>query len=234
MMQQNVPGAYRPQQMSNLPIEDQLRVRFANRGLGAVGVNTSRPQQNAVRPRAYSCPPQQGTGRPQANVPRPQQSVAAVRKTAIQQSESRPSAAQVPLYAVKKTASAPLYAAKVKGTPLPMAMLICLLVCTMTVLSVVWGSAMVGGAAEEVDSLESQVAELAETRRELSQALDRKNDLREIERIAVEELGMIGTDLITKKYISVSGIDMIEAFDTEDKESVGLSTLLSAIGIGVN
>ena len=36
MMQQNVPGhAYRPtaQQMSNLPIEDQLRARFANRGL---------------------------------------------------------------------------------------------------------------------------------------------------------------------------------------------------------
>lgn len=226
MMQQNVSSrAHRPtaQQMSNLPIEDQLRVRFANRGLGAVGVNSPRPQQNVVRP-------QQNYTRPKQ--PRP--NVESVRKTAIQQSESRPSAAQVPLYAVKKTASAPLYAAKVKGTPLPVAMLICLLVCTMTVLSVVWGSAMVGGAADEVDNLESQVAELAESRRELSQALDRKNDLREIERIAVEELGMIGTDLITKKYISVSGIDMIEAFDTEDRESVGLSTLLSAIGIGVN
>ena len=227
MMQQNVPGAYRPQQMSNLPIEDQLRVRFANRGLGAVGVNTPCSRQNAARIQANG-------GRMQQSSARPQQNVTAIRKTAIAQSESRPSAAQVPLYAVKKTASTPLYAAKVKGTPLPVAMLICLLVCTMTVLSVVWGSAMVGGVAEEVDSLESQVAELAETRRELNQALDRKNDLREIERIAVEELGMIGTDLITKKYISVSGIDMIEAFDTEDKESVGLSTLLSAIGIGVN
>lgn len=227
MMQQNVPGAYRPQQMSNLPIEDQLRVRFANRGLGAVGVNTPCSRQNAARIQA-------NVGRMQQSSARPQQSVTAIRKTAIAQSESRPSAAQVPLYAVKKTASTPLYAAKVKGTPLPVAMLICLLVCTMTVLSVVWGSAMVGGVAEEVDSLESQVAELAETRRELNQALDRKNDLREIERIAVEELGMIGTDLITKKYISVSGIDMIEAFGTEDKESVGLSTLLSAIGIGVN
>ena len=227
MMQQNVPGAYRPQQMSNLPIEDQLRVRFANRGLGAVGVNTPCPRQNDARIQA-------NVSRMQQSSARPQQSVTAIRKTAIAQSESRPSAAQVPLYAVKKTASTPLYAAKVKGTPLPVAMLICLLVCTMTVLSVVWGSAMVGGVAEEVDSLESQVAELAETRRELNQALDRKNDLREIERIAVEELGMIGTDLITKKYISVSGIDMIEAFDTEDKESIGLSTLLSAIGIGVN
>ena len=228
MMQENSSGyAYRPRRLCDLPIEDQLRVRFANRGLGAVGVNTSRPQPCAPRPR-------QNVMRPQPCAPRSRQDVAAVRKTAIQQSESRPSAAQVPLYAVKKAATPPLYAAKVKGTPLPVAMLICLLVCTMTVLSVVWGSAMVGGAAEEVDSLESQVAELAEARRELSQALDRKNDLREIERIAVEELGMIGTDLITKKYISVSGIDMIEAFDTEDKESVGLSTLLSAIGIGVN
>lgn len=237
MMQQNVSShAYRPtaQQMSNLPIEDQLRVRFANRGLGAIGVNGPRPQQNPARFQQNTVHPQQNMTRPVPNAPRPRQNVETVRKTAIQQSESRPSAAQVPLYAVKKTASAPLYAAKVKGTPLPVAMLICLLVCTMTVLSVVWGSAMVGGAADEVDDLESQVAELAESRRELSQALDRKNDLREIERIAVEELGMIGTDLITKKYISVSGIDMIEAFDTEDKESVGLSTLLSAIGIGVN
>lgn len=232
MMQQNVPGhAYRPtaQQMSNLPIEDQLRARFANRGIGAVGVNTPRVQQNIAFSQRNSARPQQT--RPQQARPR----VESIRKTAIQQSESRPAAAQVPLYTVQKNAASDSRTLpRAKGTPLPMAMLLCLLICTLTVLSVVWGSSMVGGAADEVDHLESQMAELSETRRELGQALDRKNDLREIERIAVEELGMIGTDLVTKKYISVSGIDMIEAFDTEDRENVGLSTLLSAIGIGVN
>lgn len=91
---------------------------------------------------------------------------------------------------------------------------------------------MVGRASDELSNLKSEAAQLANTERELSQALDRKNDLRTIERIAVDELGMIGTDLITKKYISFSGIDVIEAYDDEEEESVGLSTLLSAIGIG--
>ena len=225
MMQQvNRNHAYRQtsQQMSNLPSEDQLRVKFANRGIGAVCVNqasfahqqqTVRPQQTAYLQRQNARPQQ--AARPQQTV-RPQQN-------AIQRSDSRPPVTQVPLYAVKA-----------RSTPLPTAMLLCMMVCTMMILSVVWGSAMVGRAAEEVDALESQVAELANAERELSRALDQKNDLRTIERIAVDELGMIGTDLITKKYISVSGIDVIEAFDSEDKESVGLSTLLSAIGVGVN
>ena len=73
MMQQNVSSrTHRPtaQQMSNLPIEDQLRVRFANRGLGAVGVNSSRPQQNGARPQPSYARPKQ---------PRP--NVETVRKT---------------------------------------------------------------------------------------------------------------------------------------------------------
>ena len=95
------------------------------------------------------------------------------------------------------------------------------------------GTAMVGHASDEVSDLKNEAAQLSNIERVLSQALDRKNDLRTIERIAVDELGMIGTDLITKKYISFSGIDVIEAYDDEETESVGLSTLLAAIGIGV-
>jgi len=228
--------AYRPVQTPNLPIEEQLRVKFANRGLGAVSVNAARAAQ--LQPgQAYPRQPRPAQKRAPQAAParqnRPQQS-------RPQQSRPAPSAAVAPRSARPITESRPpvsqkipLYETKGRRLPLPTAALISLIVCTLTVLTVVMGAAMVSRAADEVSDLKSEAAALSNTERELSQALDRKNDLRTIERIAVDELGMIGTDLITKKYISFSGIDVIEAYDDEEKESVGLSTLLSAIGINV-
>lgn len=209
---------------NNGPIEEVLRSRFANRGLGAVSVNSARAA-------AYPNPQMRRAAAPVKAVPaqaRPvQQSRSAVtaaprRSAAI--AESRPHTTQ----------KIPLYETRGRRTPMPVALLACLLVCTLTVLSVVWGAAMVGRVSEEVNQLENQAAALAKTERELSQALDRKNDLRTIEQIAVDELGMIGTDLITKKYISFSGIDVIEVYEDDSEKSVGLSTLLSAIGVSVN
>ncbi len=235
--------AYRPAGTPNLPIEEQLRVKFANRGLGAVSVNAARsaqlqPQPGQAYPRqsrpAQQRPVQQN--RPAQNRPvqnrvpqnrpvqnRPVQPAAVPSRQTRAITESRPHVSQ----------TIPLYETKGRRLPLPTAALVSLIVCTLTVLTLVMGSAMVSRAADEVSDLKSEAAALSNTERELSQALDRKNDLRTIERIAVDELGMIGTDLITKKYISFSGIDVIEAYDDEEGESVGLSTLLSAIGLGV-
>lgn len=216
---------------NNGPIEEVLRSRFADRGLGAVSVNAARAAQSQGAKMRPTQPSRQATvhsvqraqPRPAPN-PRPQPASRAVvqnRSTAV--AESRPHTTQ----------KIPLYETYGRRTSMPVALLACLLICTMTVLSVVWGSAMVGRASDEVNQLQNQAAELAKTERELSQALDRKNDLRTIERIAVDELGMIGTDLITKKYITFSGIDVIEVCDDESENSVGLSTLLSAIGVNV-
>lgn len=243
--------AYNPnRQASNLPIEEQLRAKFANRGLGAVSVNSARAprtQQSSAQYRpTQQCPAQPGPrqarptqqrpaqSRPQQARPqsRPaQQKPALPRDVVAAQTYVVPAARAMPQ---KKAPKAPLYEAKTRRIPLPVAALVSLIVCTLTVLSLVMGAAMVSRASDELSDLKHEAASLANTERELSQALDRKNDLRVIERIAVDELGMIGTDLITKKYISFSGIDVIEAYDDGEGESVGLSTLLSAIGIRVD
>lgn len=226
--------AYRPAQTPNLPIEEQLRVKFANRGLGAVPVSAA--QQSYVRPNPVQRQPMQPSVRPMQQMQRPAQQA---QRPMQQRPQSRPAAparsAVKPITESRPPVSQkiPLYETKGRRLPLPTAALISLIVCTLTVLTVVMGAAMVSRAADEVSELRSEAAVLATTERELSQALDRKNDLRTIERIAVDELGMIGTDLITKKYISFSGIDVIEAYDDEEGESVGLSTLLSAIGLNV-
>lgn len=231
--------AYRPAQTPNLPIEEQLRAKFANRGLGAVSVNAARAAQNQprqnypVQQRPQNRPAQNrapGQSRPaQANQPRQSRPLGGQRPAAVAPRQAKPITESRPPVSQK----IPLYEKKGRRMPLPTAALVSLIVCTLTVLSVVMGAAMVSRASDEVSDLKNEAAALASTERELSQALDRKNDLRTIERIAVDELGMIGTDLITKKYISFSGIDVIEAYDDEEGESVGLSTLLSAIGLNV-
>lgn len=236
--------------MPNLPIEEQLRAKFAGRGLGAVPASAARdarqqPMQGRLQPqKTYVQPRPNGQqapqSRPQQRMPQPghapQQNV---RPNGAPQ--RRPQATAVAPHRPKPidesrphvSQAIPLYEVKTGRMPLPTAALISLIVCTLTVLSVVAGAAMVSRASDEVSDLKSEAAALAHTERELSQALDCKNDLRTIERIAVDELGMIGTDLITKKYISFSGIDVIEAYDDAESDSVGLSTLLSAIGINV-
>ena len=230
------PNVNTPARMPDYPIEEQLRARFANRGLGAVSVNAARAaqmqrmQQPMLRSGASQNRP---IAQKQNRSPQNRQAV----QTRSAPSRPVPSRAPHPVKPITESRppvsqKIPLYEVKTRRTSLPIAVLVGLLVCTMMVLSVVWGSAMVGRASDELSNLKSEAAQLANTERELSQALDRKNDLRTIERIAVDELGMIGTDLITKKYISFSGIDVIEAYDDEGEESVGLSTLLSAIGIG--
>ena len=231
--------AYRPAQTPNLPIEEQLRAKFANRGLGAVSVNAARAAQNQprqnypVQQRPQNRPAQNrapGQSLPaQANQPRQSRPLGGQRPAAVAPRQAQPLTESRPPVSQK----IPLYETKGRRMPLPTAALVSLIVCTLTVLSVVMGAAMVSRASDEVSDLKNEAAALASTERELSQALDRKNDLRTIERIAVDELGMIGTDLITKKYISFSGIDVIEAYDDEEGESVGLSTLLSAIGLNV-
>ena len=216
---------------NNGPIEEVLRSRFANRGLGAVSVNAAKTANTRAVPMRPAPVNYVQPVRSMQNVqakPAPQQRPQSSVRPAVQKQnggiiESRPHTTQ----------KIPLYEVRGRRTSMPVALLACLLVCTLTVLSVVWGSAMVGRASDEVNQLKNQAAELAQTERELSQALDLKNDLRTIERIAVDELGMIGTDLITKKYISFSGIDVIEVCDDGSENSVGLSTLLSAIGVSV-
>ena len=47
------------------------------------------------------------------------------------------------------------------------------------------------------------IATLSTERNDLSAKLDRKNDLNYIETVAVEQLGMVKIDEITKRYVTI-------------------------------
>ncbi|MBQ4043106.1 MAG: hypothetical protein IJD06_03840 [Clostridia bacterium] len=84
----------------------------------------------------------------------------------------------------------------------------------------------------QISDLHDDAYRLEQLQRSLEIQLEERDDIRVIERIAVEELGMVKYDLVESRFVSVSGGDRIELTE-EDAQAVeaGLwSTMLSAVG----
>jgi hypothetical protein len=90
--------------------------------------------------------------------------------------------------------------------------------------------------SSDIAALEAQAQALAQSERELVLALEERDDIRVIEDIAVNRIGMVRGNLVESRFVSVSGGDRI-VLNNQDKDAVtesggyGLfSTMLSAIG----
>ena len=111
---------------------------------------------------------------------------------------------------------------------LPAATLVTIVACMMSLVLLVGSTVMTGDITNEYSTLKNEVNALANQENKLMTELDIKNDLRVIESIAINKLGMVSRDLISRNYIKLDEEDMIESFE-EPETNVGLSTLLSAI-----
>lgn len=105
---------------------------------------------------------------------------------------------------------------------------------TVMVMFLVMEISNVYKAANEVSELESRLKTMQSEADELELKLEAKNDIREIEKIATNELGMAKEDTLQRRYISLSDGERIEILDSgeEDESSGGvlLSSIFSAIG----
>lgn len=119
----------------------------------------------------------------------------------------------------------------VRPTRFPISALATVVVCSVVVMFMVYSGVMINDVMSDISNLENESVKLAEKERELSLELEVKNDLRVIEEIAVNELGMIKKDFVTKNYITMGNEDKIEVYGAEESEGLDTSsTLLSAIG----
>ncbi|MBQ8207110.1 MAG: hypothetical protein IJZ89_00040 [Clostridia bacterium] len=114
---------------------------------------------------------------------------------------------------------------------IPAGMLFMVMLCAVSLMLIVSSSVLVSDASGDYADIQDDVSLMAKQEDELLIALEVKNDLRTIEDIAVNKLGMVKKDLVTRQYIKLSDEDVIETFEEEDR-NVGLSTLLSAISKG--
>lgn len=80
----------------------------------------------------------------------------------------------------------------------------------------------------EIAELQTQLETLNKQADSLRLGLEERDDLAEIERRA-EEIGMIKSNSIEEKYISLANSDVIEKFGTENEDYGSFTTMLSAV-----
>ena len=96
---------------------------------------------------------------------------------------------------------------------------------------IVASSVLLNRAEDNVSRMKLQVSKTSEEVMEMRSELEASIDLLEIRRIAMEEYGMVEEEYLKMDYISLQTEDSVESFPDERSEGVGLSALLSAIGI---
>jgi len=119
--------------------------------------------------------------------------------------------------------------AKVK--PFPTVLVVMSLVCTMLFMFMVFNTVKINEFSRGIASMQSELNNLMSEKKELELKLDQKNDLREIEKIATEKLGMVKNDNVERAYISINSEDKIEVtYIPKTAPQVTFSTVLSSIG----
>ena len=118
-------------------------------------------------------------------------------------------------------------------TPFPVAGVFLLCIFTVMALVLLLSFSQNYELQGEIARLQEDAHDLAQLQRDLEVQLEERDDIRVIEQIAVNEIGMVKNDLVESRFVSVSGGDRIELTPTVEEEAVqaGLwSTMLSAIG----
>ncbi|MBR4295501.1 MAG: hypothetical protein IKT56_01525 [Clostridia bacterium] len=112
---------------------------------------------------------------------------------------------------------------------LPISAMLTVVICAVSLMFIVGSSVLLSDASNDYVNMQNEIASLAKQEDELLIALESKNDLRAINDIAVNKLGMVKKDLVSRQYIKLGDEDKIETFEDNNDTSVGLSTILSAI-----
>lgn len=123
---------------------------------------------------------------------------------------------------------------RVRSTPFPIAYAALIVVCAIMSMALLFGHSQVSECEGRIGDLGVRYEELSEETAKLELQLETRDDIRKIENIAVEQMGMVSSDVAQTKFVSVSAEDKVEILRVDEKETEGgFSTLLSAIGEGI-
>lgn len=122
---------------------------------------------------------------------------------------------------------------RVKSSPFPFAYVTLVVVCAIMAMVLIMSHSEVSEYESMIDNLQIKQASLEDTADKLELELEKRDDIRTIENIAVGQIGMVNSDVATTKYITVSAEDRVEILREEEETEGGLSALLSALGEGI-
>ncbi len=115
--------------------------------------------------------------------------------------------------------------------PFPVGAVVMVTICTLLLMFTVMSYVQINEYTIEVALLRGELTDLAGEKKELALALEEKNDMLTIEQYATENLGMVKSDQLTKKHITLDQQDKVEVVETEPSKDVTVvSSVMSAIG----
>ena len=113
----------------------------------------------------------------------------------------------------------------------PLSAFAAIIAVAVSLMLIVASSVMIQHGEKRVSQLTVELSELANEVSDLQSELDVKNDLLLIRDIATDEFGMVDEKYVKMQYLSMGSGDSIEVFEEEKQENVGISAILSAIGL---
>ncbi|MBQ4066036.1 MAG: septum formation initiator family protein [Clostridia bacterium] len=170
---------------------------------------------------------------------------AKIRARAADGSEARKSAERQALRNKKEKRPVPFSAAWFKGilvgddeevivkkAPVSATLIVGIVLFCAVVMMIIFSFAQISEFKKEISSLESQKQELTAEIDQLTLDIDVKNDIRQIEQIATEEIGMVKSNRVESKYISVAEGEkvVVPEATVNTEESYGIfSTMMSTV-----
>ncbi len=118
--------------------------------------------------------------------------------------------------------------------PFPIAVLLCCVALTAMFMYMISLYIQIDDYSENISSLKGEISRVNDEIVSLDLRLQNKYDLNEIERIAVEEYGMVRSDQLPKKYVSLAGDDVVDVEQPQTSNGFGslLSVFAALFGFG--
>ncbi len=95
----------------------------------------------------------------------------------------------------------------------PVSIVFLSIICSVLFMYMIFNYVQINESTSNVSELKNEIATLSVEYNDLSAKLEKKNDLSFIEKMAVEEYGMVKLEEISKKYISMDSQDVMSSFE---------------------
>ena len=116
-----------------------------------------------------------------------------------------------------------------KTVPFPTSVVFVSVICTVLFMFMMLTMAQINEFTQDISALQSELSELQKQEETLRKDVEFKNDLRVVENIAVNELGMVKADQVDKQYVVIGNKDKIEVVEPETTEDSLVNTVMSSI-----
>ena len=130
--------------------------------------------------------------------------------------------------AVKETPMVRTINAK-KTVPFPTSVVFVSVICTILFMFMMLTMAQINEFTQDISTLQNELSELQKQEQNLRKDVEFKNDLRVIENVAINELGMVKADQVDKQYVIIGNEDKIEVVEPETTEDSLVNTVMSSI-----